>query len=90
MPAIRPDDRQGKDESAKARETMHSFDWNLLAAGSAGVGIGLVALFAFSRRKARRLAALTTVGAENRSRPRIDVVAIDEDARRASNREAKS
>ncbi len=65
-------------------------DWNLLAAGSAAVGIGLVAVIAFSRRRTRRRAALASAAVESEPRRRIDVVAIDQGAARAPKRETKS
>ncbi len=56
---------------------MAVFDWNVLAAGSAGIGISLVAVISLSRRRTKRRAALPSVVVENEPRRRIDVVAID-------------
>ncbi len=64
-------------------------DWNLLAAGSAAVGIGLAAVIASSRRGTRRRAALPSDAAESEPKRRIDVVAIDEGPARAPKQEAK-
>jgi|1186.fasta_scaffold233856_2 hypothetical protein len=59
---------------------MGGFDWIGVAAASAGVGIGLVAVDAFSRRRtARRTAQASPADASEPTR-RIDVVAIDEEA----------
>ncbi len=57
---------------------MDGFNWNLLAAGSAGVATGLIALVAWSRRRTRRRPAPDPVAVVGEPRRRIDVVAIDE------------
>jgi len=66
---------------------MYGFDWNGVAAASAGVGIGLAAVIAFNRRRAGRRAAADTVAVVSEPRRRIDVVAIDEGAACAPRRE---
>jgi hypothetical protein len=57
---------------------MDGFDWNLWAAGAAGITACLCALAALSRRKTRRRVALQALTAASNSKRRIDVVAIDE------------
>ena len=68
---------------------MHGFVWNGVVAASAGLGIGLVAVIAFSRRRTGRRAAPETLAVTSEPRRRIDVVAIDEGGTRAPEREAK-
>jgi len=59
---------------------MEDIDWNLWAAGAAGIAIGLCALAALTRRKTSRRAALQARAAVSNPKRRIDVVAIDESA----------
>jgi hypothetical protein len=59
---------------------MDGFDWNVFAAGSAGVATALVALVALGRRRTRRRAASDAVAVVGDPRRRIDLVAIDEGA----------
>lgn len=57
---------------------MTSLDWDLLAVGSAaGLGIGLLVVRAFGRRKTKRRAHRAQVADATSPRTRIDVVAID-------------
>ena len=66
---------------------MAGFDWNLWAAGAAGIAIGLCALAALTRRKTSRRAALQARAAVGNPKRRIDVVAIDEGTASAGKRE---
>jgi len=66
---------------------MTSFDWTVLRGSlAAGLGVVLIAMTALSRRKTRRPAEVAQV-APGSKRRRIDVVAIDEGAGRAQERE---
>jgi uncharacterized membrane protein len=66
---------------------MTSFDWSVLTASLAGgLGVGLIAMTALRRHRTRRRTGYAQVGPETRRR-RIDVVAIDEGAARARERE---
>jgi hypothetical protein len=66
---------------------MTSFDWGVLTASLAsGLGVGVIAMTALRRRRTRRCSEYTQVGPGSRRR-RIDVVAIDEGAARARERE---
>jgi hypothetical protein len=66
---------------------MHGFVWNGVVGASAGLGLGLVAVIAFSRRRTGRRAAPETLAVTSEPRRRIDVVAIDEVAERSPGRE---
>ncbi len=66
---------------------MTSFDWSVLTATLAsGLGVGVIAMTALRRHRTRRRTEYAQVGPGSRRR-RIDVVAIDEDAARALERE---
>ncbi len=66
---------------------MTSFDWSVLTASLAGgLGVGVIAMTARRRHRTRRRAEYAQVGPVSRRR-RIDVVAIDEGAARARERE---
>lgn len=67
---------------------MDGFDWNVFAAGAAGVAIALLAVVALSRRRTRRRAASNAVAVVSEPKRRIDLVAIDEGAA-AKSAEAK-
>jgi hypothetical protein len=66
---------------------MYGFDWNGVAAASAGVGIALAAVIAFKRRRTGCPRAPDAVAAASEPRRRIDVVAIDEGAARGPEQE---
>ena len=68
---------------------MYGSDLNWVAVGSAGVGIGLVTVIAFNRRRTRRRGGAANAEVEKEPKRRIDVVAIDAPTP-ASKREAKS
>ena len=66
---------------------MTSFDWSLLTASLAGgLGVGVIAMTALRRHRTRRRTEDPQVDPGSRRR-RIDVVAIDEGATRARERE---
>jgi hypothetical protein len=66
---------------------MTNFDWNLLTASLAGgLGVSVIAMTALRRHRTRRRTEDPQVGPGSRRR-RIDVVAIDEGAARARERE---
>jgi hypothetical protein len=66
---------------------MTSFDWDVLTVGlAAGLGLGLSAATVLRLRASRRRVELARVDRANK-RTRIDVVAIDEDAKRSPERE---
>jgi hypothetical protein len=66
---------------------MTSFDWDVLTVGlAAGLGLGLTTVLALRLHTSRRRAELAQVDLASKRR-RIDVVAIDEHAKRSSERE---
>ena len=66
---------------------MTSFDWDVLTVGlTTGLGLGLSAMVALRLHASRRRAELAQLDPANKRR-RIDVVAIDEHAKRSSERE---
>jgi hypothetical protein len=66
---------------------MTSLDWSALTASLAGgAGLGFIAMTAVRRRRRRRRAEYAQAASGSRRR-RIDVVAIDDGAERARERE---